>query len=526
MKITGLPKEFSETIAANEQLQRYLLGLTSGKPYTKRSWLFEWIENPNDILLSWKDVLKKLKSGTAFEQEVFQFDTSSEEKWGPQGGVAPVAELMKDVVEPTFSQVSSPIPRAFTDPDWEKAKEVVSRRMAKRGVRGLRPASYSTVVDDMRARDTLESNSGWPDFKRRNFPEVKQRAVTDALDGMWETYPAIALFRNYRQKTRLVWMFPMSTNIVEGSFYQPLQSSLVNSKPVFYAPWVGFDAVRVVISDAYKKGLYVYASDFSATDAHFVPRASFEVFDVLKRCFASGSSVTGLRRSLSRMHKIPLIVGPDQMVSGDHGVASGSEWTNFIESIFDEIFGVYVSIKLGDVKGLYAIGDDMTWVSQQFSEDFKTSLEKLGREVGQDVQAKKTVADRDKVKTLQRLFIRGYSRPSDGLLRGVYPTIRALNSLVFPERMHKKRDWSEDMFCARCFMILENCVDHPLFEDFVQFVLRGNHHLGPFARKTRRELNEITRKSKLVPGLNPTYNQERRDSSLADFASIQVAKNL
>lgn len=526
MKITGLPKEFQEIIAANEQLQRYLLGLTTGKPFTKRSWLFEWIEDPDLILESWKDQLKKLNHGSAFEREVFQFDTSAEEKWGPQGGVAPVAELMKDVVEPTFSQASSPVPSGFYDPDWEKAKNIVNMRFAKRNVRCLRPASYSKVVDDMRARDTLESNSGWPDFKRRSIPEVKQAAVSQALDGQWTDYPAIALFRNYRQKTRLVWMFPMATNIVEGSFYQPLQSTLINSKPTFYAPWVGFDAVRVVISEAYKQGLYVYASDFSATDAHFVPRTSFEVFDVIKNCFVKGSNVTGLRRSLSRMHKIPLIIGPDQMITGDHGVSSGSEWTNYIESIFDEIFGVYVSIKLGNVKGLYAIGDDMTWVSKDYVEDFKPNLEKLGEEVGQVIQATKTVADRDKVKTLQRLFIRGYSRPSDGLLRGVYPTIRALNSLVFPERMHKKSQWSEDMFCARCFMILENCVDHPLFEEFVSFVMRGNHHLVPFAKKTRNELNAITRKSKLVPGLNPTYNQERRDSSLADFASIQVARNL
>lgn len=523
--ITGLPESFSEVISKNNNLRRYLLNLSQGKPATPRSWLYEDVEDPIDVRKEWMNKLETLANGSTFEQEVFQFDVSQTEKWGPQGEIAPIDELLSDIVLPSFSKARSPVPEAFKTAEWELAKDNVIRILKRKQVFGIRPASYDRVVDDMRVRDTLESNSGWPDFTRRNNPEVKQRAIAAAADGEWSKYPAIALFRNYRQKTRLVWMFPMAANVYEGSYYQPLQSAIINANLGFYAPWVGFDAVRNLISKAYQAGKYVAASDFSATDEHFIPRASFEVFDVLVTLLARGYA-TGLRQSLSNMHKIPLVIGVDRMITGDHGVSSGSNWTNFIETVFDHIFSFYVRDReRGAVKGLYAIGDDMAWFSDNYDDAFSEKLERYGKEVGQDIKAEKTTNYPDKVKTLQRLFQRGYSRP-DGKLRGVYSTIRALNSSIYPEKYHNPKLWSSDMFCARQYMILENCVDHPLFEDFVKFVVRGQKDLIPFAKKSSADLHKITRMSKLLPGLNPTYNQERRDTSLASFASIAIAREL
>nr|QXV86681.1 MAG: RNA-dependent RNA-polymerase [Picobirnavirus sp.] len=424
---------------------------------------------------------------------------------------------MHDIVLPTFES-ASPHFRLERDKHWNDA---VKQNIAElRVMPHIRPASYKRVVDDMRARDTLESNSGWPDFTRRNKPEVIANAVAAAQNGQWAEFPAIALFRNYRQKTRLVWMFPMSANLYEGSYFQPLQSGIVNSGLEFYAPWVGFERVRALITRTYASGDYIFASDFSSTDSHFRWPATRSVNTVLSTLVATDRD--GLERSLWHMHNIPLIIGTDKMLTGEHGVSSGSNWTNFVETVFDRTFSYFVQAHTG-VKGLYAIGDDMAWTSRSMKEGFAEDLEHLASEAGQITKSEKTMCDPDKVKTLQRLFQRGYSRP-DGQLRGVYPTIRALNSLIYPERFHKPSDWSSDMFCARCYMILENCVDHPLFEEFVKFVVKGQKDLIPFAQRGAAALDRIQRKSKLLPGLNPTYTAEKRDSSLASFASIRVAR--
>lgn len=520
-----LSEDLLAVINTNDGLARYLESLLTGRDFTPRSWLYESIDNPDDILNLWLKQLKRLSDGDEFEQNIFTFDTSQIEKWGPQGGVKPISELM-DLVLAGFGDVTTP--KAFTTTEWQMAKDVVVQKLHKAGVRKLRPSSYSKVLNDMQQRDTLESNSGWPLFSRRSKPEVKQQSIQAAENGLWKTYPAIALFRNYNGKTRLVWIFPMSANLVEGSFFQPLQKAIIQSGlgTQFFAPWVGFEQVRVLISDAYSRDEYIAASDFSSTDAHFHLATSMQVCDVIEQCFQVQYR-NDLRESIEHMHFIPLVIGPDEMVSGYHGVSSGSNWTNFIETIFDWILAEYVAILTQNQhRGLYAIGDDMSWVSDEHDDGFEHFLEQVGESVGQEIKSEKTTNDPDKVKTLQRLFQRGYKRSSDDLLRGVYSTVRALKSSVYPERFHRPKDWSEDMFCARQYMILENCVDHPLFEEFVRFVLRGNRHLVPFAKKTRPELDRILRKTKLLPGFNPTYNQEKRETSLADFESIRIAREL
>lgn len=523
---TKLTEKERSVIRSNNGLQRYLESLLKGRSATPRSWLYEQI-SPEEVLESWKQKLSALENGSAPEQEVFQFDTSQEAKWGPQGEVKPISELM-DIVEQGFG--SSPIPKAFSSRNWQRAKQHVTDEFLAQGIRKLRPASYAHVIDDMRARDTLESNSGWPLFTRRNRPEVVTSSIADAESGAYKDYPAIALFRNYNLKTRLVWMFPMSTNLVEGSYFQVLQSAIIKrvepAQLMFFAPWKGFDCVRQYVTTGYDEGRFIAASDFSSTDAHFKLAASMEVCDVIEQCFQQPYRA-GLRDSLKLMHTIPLVIGPDEKMTGSHGVSSGSNWTNFIETVFDWIFSKYVSLELGSSSytGMYAIGDDMAWWGQKYQRDFADALERLGKSAGQDIKSEKTTNDQDKVKSLQRLFVRGYSRP-DGLLRGVYSTIRALKSSVYPERFHDPRKWSSDMFCARQFMILENCVDHPLFEEFVKFVCAGQKDLIPFARQSSSQLQRILRKTKLLPGLNPTYNQEKRDRSFADFESIRIASNL
>jgi hypothetical protein len=530
MKETKLSEEQLEVISNNNGLFRYLSGLSEGKKATPRSNLYNLpgkttVLQPDEILAQWKQQLESLNSMDSFCKEVFQFDSHQLEKWGPQGVVAPIDDLLEDIVYPTFSR--SEVPEAFNTKEWNYAKRLVIRKLHNAGCRGLAPVPYSRVVDDMRARDTLESNSGWPLFTRRNKPEVIQQSIEEAENGLWKTYPAIALFRNYNRKTRLVWMFPMSANLVEGSFFQPLQHILNGTDYTqvarFLSPWRGFEEVRDIITDVYGGSDFIAASDFSSTDAHFQLATSVEVYDVLAECFQPRFR-GALRESIFYMHAIPLVIGVDRLLEGEHGVSSGSNWTNFIETIFDMILAEYVSLK-GSYSGLYAIGDDMSWYSSEYDEGFADFLAEIGKSVGQEIKAEKTTNDRDKVVSLQRLFQRGFVRP-DGKIRAVYPTIRALKSLVYPERFHKPELWSKDMEVIRAFMILENCVDHPLFESFCKFVAAGDPYMKVFAMKSTQEQRKLFRQSKLVPGLNSTYNQEKRDQALENFASVRLIAKL
>lgn len=533
MKIK-LTDEMIRTIQEHDNLKGYLSSLSSEKSATPRSWLYDGEHGnlsmePDDILHTWCSKLEVLKSdANQHLNNVYQFDTAQVEKWGPQGGHKPIAEL-EDILEQGFMIEDSPKRTpGFRRPEWREAKRIVVKKLYRAGARSLRPASYESVVDDMRARDTLDSKSGWPLHIPRKEPEAKARAIEDAKSGEWRRQPAIALFRTYNKKTRLVWMYPMAVNLVEGAFFQPLQQVLMTSylAESFFSPWKGFEQVRSRVTNTYRKGFMVAASDFSSTDAHFQKSTSLEVSDVLEQCFQPAYRAE-LRESITYMHEIPLVIGLEYMLVGSHGVSSGSNWTNFIETVFDMILGEYAHLLDNHVLALYGIGDDMAWASiTRTGDEFKKWLEQLGTSVGQQIKAEKTTAERDQVKTLQRLFQRGYFQETGNLLRGVYSTIRALKSSVYPERYHKPEEWDGDMFSVRQFMILENCVDHPLFKEFVTFICKGNHHLIPFAKRSRGYLDAAQRRANHVHGLTSTYNQEKRDSALADFASIRIAANL
>nr|UPO81345.1 RNA-dependent RNA polymerase [Picobirnavirus sp.] len=542
MKETKLQANEIDIIQSNAGMNLYLRGLSAGKSFTPRSSLYniegktEMLE-PDAILERWQTILQRLEKGTGYEQKVFQFDSRQLEKWGPQGGVAPIDELLEEIVTPTFSGDTHP--SAFsTDVLWQEAKRTVTRTLLRSGARSLRPAPYQSVVKDMRARDTLESNSGWPLFTRR----TNQKSSDSLSRRLRMGYGKHILPQHCSGTTitRLDW-FGCSQSVLtswkapSSSRCSPYKRRDRSAKPSWLRGRVlrqleSVSPVHTIVTSL------VAASDFSSTDAHFQVSTTMEVFDVIAPCFQPKYR-DALRESLTHMHTIPLLIGVDRQLVGEHGVSSGSNWTNFIETIFDMVLAEWVQLKeqhlfnrYGKAEayhGLYAIGDDMSWCvdKRHYDAEFSKRLEAYGKAVGQLVRADKTTNNPDDVKSLQRLFQRGYLR-EDSQVRAVYPTIRALKSLVYPERMHKKKLWSRDMAAMRAIMILENTVDHPLYREFVEFVAKGDPHLIEFAKLSATKQRAIARTSKLVPGLNSTYNQEKRDSDITKFESVKFISTL
>lgn len=537
MKIESLHDDFANIVSKSQGLKLYLNNLANGRDATPRSWLYEDMA-ADEVLTSWLKHLDTIKS-KEYGEKVFQFDTSQLKKWGPQGKVDPIKELM-DIVTAGYSKEGSPKPSLFSSPLWKRAKaEVIQEMIVQNGLyKTLRPRALDQVVDDMKARDTLESNSGFPSFFRRNNPFVKSKAIRDAQSGKCYEYPAIVLFRNYNQKTRMVWMYPMSMNLAEGQFTQPLKEALMKSDDAYFAAWRGYEHVRANISISYDSGKYLSASDFSHTDENFTHWQTYEVFDVIKYAFQE-QYWDALKKTLLHVNSIPLLIGVDEIVYGDHGVSSGSNWTNDMETYFDRIAEKYLElVHLVSQTGV-AIGDDVLHKNDVYMKKFAKWVAKEYQLMGFDVNAEKVTNEPDQVKFLQRLSIRGYFSDRDkedensiytdhkvSLVRGIYSTIRALNSSIYPERFHSPKVWSKDMFACRQFMILENCVDHPLFREFVRFVCKGNDYLTKFAKKKSSYINGAQRKSHLIPGFNPTYNQEKRDKPLSSFASIAIAREL
>lgn len=512
MKISKFNSCQKETVDSNEKLANYLQNLEHGRAATPHSWLYE-DETSEETLMRWLKILKQLKGKSEVYDKIYHFDLKQVEKFGPQGEVPPISEAIK--VESFQEQY------VISDIHVTPKRELVDILNLRR--HSLNYRSFDAVVDDMRERDTLVTNSGWNLFERRST--VTRESINQAKNGKAWKFPAIILFRQYNGKLRVVWMYPMSMNLLEYQATQPLQD-LIGSSTKYCEPWKGFEFVKKRFTELWKEHPYAFGGDTTAMDAHMQRPQNNAVAAAFASLFKDPSQAVD---SLLHVNDIDIAIGTDAIIANQqHGVASGSGWTQLCETIFQILkFDEFIQLKklpltVDDGMG---IGDDYVWFFDS-KPDAKEIVDFWMKD-GLPGKPEKQSNEDNYCTFLQRLFIKDFfSRDDSTVLGGVYPTVRALNSLLNPEKYHKPKTWNSDMFCVRCYMILENTVDHPLFEEFVKFVVRGQKDLLPFARKKPSELSRIQKKARLINGLTPSYNQEKREKPLSEFTSIKFARSL
>lgn len=518
MKTVQLSSTEKKTVNTNPSLSSYLNSLEFGREATPHSWLYE-DEDSNKTLQRWLEQLAKVKDLSQFGETIYQFDYRQVEKFGPMGKIPPMHEAVK-TLEPQYATNTLLKDRISVRSEL-MCERIAAALFGKNALHTKRPKSFERVIDDMRARDTLTTNSGWPLFARRSNREVIRASRQDASTGQAYAYPAISLFRNYYGKLRPVWMFPMSMNLIEGSFTQVIQEAILSGPSAwFVTPWRGFEYVKAEFTRMWDKFGWAVSGDTTAMDANFKWQLTKQVFDVVKHLFQK-QYWEELWMCMQHVNDIDVVIGPNQKLVGGHGIASGSGWTQLLETVYQFII-YWFTPELRRGRGM-AIGDDLEWFPSKFrvtKEDTANILSTWAL----PANTSKQQAGAEEGYFLQRLFLRGYmSREDSSVLGGIYPTVRALNSLLNPEKYHNPKQWNSDMFCVRCYMILENCVDHPLFEEFVQFVVQGQKDLIPFAKQAADKINKVQQTAGLVPGLVPTYNQEKRTKPLSQYASIRIA---
>nr|AVX53289.1 RNA-dependent RNA polymerase [Marmot picobirnavirus] len=514
MKKVKVKRAMLDTIESNNGLSLYLDNLKRGRQMTPHSWLYER-EASEDTLQRWIPIMEAANNKTKFGKEFNSFDLKQIEKFGPQGGIPPIdAKEVWEVIDPLYSPTDYDDPEALKQ--WFPQAEEFGRSVF-RNVRRAQPLPYELVVKDMSRRDTLTTNSGYPRFTRR--AKTYEAEIQDARAGVAYEYPAIILFRYYYGKLRPVWMFPMSVNLIEASFALKIQSELAMS-PLewvreYCTPWLGFEVVKRTLTKQWH-GEQVDGGDTTKMDAHMRPAQLMLVYHVVKWLFQE-RYWDELLRSILHITEIDLLIGKDTVIEGLHGLASGSSWTQLSETVL-QLLMAYVTKTQGQ-----GIGDDFYWISNMSAAEL---VERLA-EFGLPANEKKQSVAKDSLTFLQRYFHQGFfSREDARVLGAYYPTIRALGSMLMPEKFHDPKLWNSDMFCIRNYMIMENCVDDPSFGEFVKFVAQGHPDMIPFAKKTDSEINGIQRKARSVPGLFPNYNQEKLTKPLSSFEAIIIARQL
>jgi hypothetical protein len=301
----------------------------------------------------------------------------------------------------------------------------------------------------------------------------------------------------------------------------------------FFLPWEGWDHVQDALSKYCTRTNLKFGADYSKMDQHFNKYHGFEVFDVIKHYFAK-SYWDELHAIIEYVFTMPIITNLGY-VDQEHCMPSGSEWTNFLETMWNYIFTIYLEMKY-HIKFVLrmGIGDDQLWlVDGDWTDDdqiqwiIDTVIEEFDL-AGLPGNKDKQEVSVDHTGFLQRLISIDWdgfdhSVPS----AGVYSLIRNVTSQVFPEFYHNTKLWDTDMFALRVIMIAENCCNHPLFEWYIKdYVAKANSNILEFVRKSDAKIREAEHRAKKIANFLPTYNQEKQGQSLLTFKTLKLLREV
>lgn len=215
------------------------------------------------------------------------------------------------------------------------------------------------------------------------------------------------------------------------------------------------------------------------------------------------------------------IVTPDGVVSGNHGVPSGSTFTNEVDSIVQMLIGV--QLPFINLESMLVQGDDGVYIIPNGKEDLV--FDHFAR-FGLSVNREKSYVSKDYVTFLQCLYHIDYIK--QGIIGGIYPIYRALNRLCYQERWSDFEDFGisgKDYYSIRSLCILENCKWHPLFEKFVKLILSKDKYSLDFSSQGLSNYVHMIEKTKGTEGI--LVNQYGDDvKGLRSFESYKLIRKL
>lgn len=511
----------ADVINGNDAIGLYLQGLSGGRPMTPRSWFGE-TESPEQLLSQVKSIIESTKIKSSHAEFIKQFDLSYESKFGPQGGTPPLHETV-DIILKGFT----PNPVDYSDPLWLQAKNNLVRRYKFN--KTLKPWSYKRVIEDKASKGRLSRYAGFPTGGKKRDKANQALAIKDATSGKCFSYPAMILFRFYRGKLRLLWMYPFSMTLRGASYESALIEYLRKLNLVEFTAWEGFEDVKKGLTKIWDpKRQIAFGGDTTAMDDHMQLEQNLEAYDVIKYAFEE-RYWEDLRQVIAHENDIPLLISDDVLITGLHGKASGADFTQMSETIYQAIVHEY--IRLHDIPLIASmyIGDDFEAVLNGL---VKWAEKIVGMYEGKGLPGKieKQSDEVGRTTFLQRAFVEDWkARGNSGILGGIYSITSALRSLVYPENWIDPEEYKgrfSDMFCIKVAMIVENTVDSPYFEPFAKWAAHKQKDLIPFAHKSLQEMDRIWRASKSVRGIGESYNQEKQDKPISSYACIAIWRKM
>lgn len=279
---------------------------------------------------------------------------------------------------------------------------------------------------------------------------TKSEAQTRALERGIQTLksvkkpePCLAFKRTqFNDKTRLVWGYPYSMTVVEGLVaYSLNQRFLKGSTPMAFGKTTLHLGTELRVASYHKE--WAYSLDYSQYDASISAELIHIAFKVLKTWYdldeiepVTGVTVREIFKVIEHYFIHTPIVMPDGKIyyGKDHGVPSGSYFTQMIDSVVNVIVAGAISQRFNlhvSKREVFVLGDDLMMWSNR-----KVDLDLIAKYVSENFGMK--------LHGKEKSEIFHYTDPVHYLGRDWYqgvpdlPVPEILTRMAFPETFRKR----------------------------------------------------------------------------------------
>lgn len=461
------------------QLRSYLARQVIGSPSVYTTPLFGDETRFQEVVDEWMAILER---ECAHLSHLMEFENDLRGKVGPLSVQKPLDARMADV-EAYYTSIlreSSPMPSEVIELTWRKRW---------RAIRNIRMYSQDQVLDQMK----LSTNSGTPYFTQRRIVLDRGLLGTAEYDNNegWklvtptgEYSPASVLGWRGQEKgplptdtaQRVLWMFSMMMNCMEAEVYAPALRHF--QQRGLMPTWLGQEAVDATMTALFQSKPehdYLIGTDFTKFDQHFGPHMQDVALQCARLIMEPGDRLDSwCAQVFPFKYYTPLVLKWATISEGKHGMASGSNGTNWDETMAHSCLQTYAAVRAGANLNLHSmcLGDDgvVTYPGAEVDRVIEayTSL-------GLEMNPSKQSVFNDRVVFLRRLYSTQLSGKT-GVLRGVYSTARALGKLKYLERYVDPDVYGPEYLIVRSMSIIENCSTHPAREAFADFCILGDKY--------------------------------------------------
>lgn len=430
--------------------------------------------SPDEIFKAWE--LEFQANTDLLNDDLLELEMSNKAKFGPRSVAKPWSDI-EDKLSVSFEP---------TDIDCSHLNDYPTKSS---NTGSLRPITMSNSAKLMKRNTqagapTLEKKGKVIDYTLENFDVLYSKNLI--------MVPAI---RTQEQgKTRIVMIYPAVDILQENRFFIPLFNLLKTEFcfSAFNGPEAVDKAITILIQYAIEYGQLCVSLDVENFDYSVKSSLQDSTFSEYKGYFQLQYHPE-IEVIAERFKSKPLAT-PDGVWTGDHGIPSGSNNTGIIGSM------AHRQVAQHPPELSQFLGDDGALVTDDPDKVF-AKYESCGLTINRD----KTWIKPFSFVYLQRLHHVDYK--VDGEYKGIYPTWRALNRLIYPERFSDFNEYDitgKDYFAIRSLSILENCKYHPLFEKFVKFWMKydkysipSNSSIQAYAKMTEEKIGSLGTQNQL-----------------------------